>query len=342
MTIRQFLTVLKARKLVVLTVPLVACVAAAAASALVPARWTATASVLVDASAPEALTGNSPSAQAQAGAIATQVEIVRSRNVALKVVDKLRLNESAAAQREWREATEGRGSLKAWLADRLLGRLAVSPMHDSSVLAISFAGPDPQFAASAANAFAQSYVETNLELKLESARLAARWGNERARALGAAAPGPAGRLAAGERPQPAGAIPEPSTTDRERDGTGVEPRDAGAQRTPDVAPARYAQPNLESLATRTSVIVLSPAVEPVEPSFPNWPLNVAVALGIGALLGVGAALVMESLDQRVRSAGDVSETLEVPLLATLPHARSPRRVQTRLVGERPARAEGAH
>lgn len=339
MTIRQFLTVLKARKLVVLIVPLVAGVAAVAASALLPARWTATTSVLVDSSAPEAIIGNAPPAQAQPGVIATQVEIVRSRNVALKVVEKLKLHESAAAQREWRQATEGRGSLKAWLADQLLGRLAVSPTRESSVIAISFSGSDAQFAASAANAFAQSYVETNLELKLESARLAARWINERARALDEAAQNPSAKLA-DQRTQPAGSIRDPSAPERERDDVGAQLRDADARRALEAASARYAQPSLESLATRTNVIVLSPAVEPVEPSFPNWPLNVAVALGIGALLGTAAALVMESLDQRVRSEGDVSATLEVPLLATLPHARSPRRVQTRLVDQRPARAEG--
>jgi len=287
MTFRQFLTVLKARKLVVLVVPIVAAVAAAGASALLPTRWTASTTVLVDTSSPASFTGNPPPAQADPGPIATQVEIIRSRNVALKVVDKLKLHDSAEAQREWRQATEGRGSLKAWLADRLLGNLAVSPARESSVIGIDFSASDAQFAASAANAFARSYVETNLELKLESARLAAQWQAERARAL-----------------------------------------------------SQDAQPSLEGPATRTNVIVLSPAVEPVKPSFPNWPLNIAVAVCVGALLGVGTALVMESLDQRVRSEGDVSDTLEVPLLATLPHARSPRRVQTRLVDQRPAPAGG--
>jgi uncharacterized protein involved in exopolysaccharide biosynthesis len=316
MTARQFFTVLKARKLVVLIVPLVALAAAAGASALLPAVWTATTSVLVDSSAPETITGNAPPAQAHPGVIATQVEIVRSRNVALKVVDRLKLHESAAAQREWRQATEGRGSLKAWLADRLIRNLEVSPARKSSVIAISFSGRDAQFAASAADAFAQSYAETNLELKLASARLAAQWFAERTRALGQAAP------------------------ERQQDEAGAL-RDADARRTADAMAAGQVQAGLESPAMRTNVIVLSQAVEPVYPSFPNWTLNLAVALGIGALLGVGIALVMESLDQRVRSEGDVSETLEVPLLATVPHARSPRRVQqTRLVDQRQGRAAG--
>jgi len=326
MTARQLFTALKARKLVVLIVPLVAAAIAAGASALLPTRWTATASVLVDSSAPQSAAGSPTQGQAHPGIIATQVEIVRSRNVALRVVEALKLHESADAQREWRDATEGRGSLKAWLADRLLGRLDVSPVHESSVIGIGYSGVDPRFAASAANAFAQSYVETNRELKVESVRLAAQWLQDRARALG-----PAPRSASGEitdRQIPAeDSLRESSTAGR----------DADAQRTLDTA---HLQASLESPAARTSVIVLSPAVEPVRPSFPNWTLNIAVALGLGALVGVGIALAMESVDQRVRSEADVSGTLEVPLLATLPYARSPRRVQTRIVDQRPRRAVG--
>ncbi|MCL4798579.1 MAG: hypothetical protein KJ025_03275 [Burkholderiales bacterium] len=282
MTLNQFKTVLKARKWVVLTTLAIALGAAVALSWLLPARWTATAAVLVDSKSPDPASGMLVPSQTLPGAMATQVEIIRSRKVALKVVEALRLDQSQAAQQQWRAETQGRGSLKVWLADRLVGRLDAAPARDSSVIRISYAGDDPQLAAAAANAFASAYSAANLELKDELARQSV--------------PGPA------ERTQADGAAPR--------------------------------APPGESLAAQTNIAVLSPAVEPIEPSFPKWPLNIALALGLGALLGVCIALVMEALDRRLRSEADVAGALGVPLLATLPHARFPRIVR-RLLTHRP-------
>jgi len=47
-------------------------------------------------------------------------------------------------------------------------------------------------------------------------------------------------------------------------------------------------------------------------------LNIAVAVGLGALLALGAALVRETFDRRVRTAADVTRALRQPLLGVLP------------------------
>jgi hypothetical protein len=43
---------------------------------------------------------------------------------------------------------------------------------------IAYTSEDPNFAAAAANAFAQSYIETSIELKTDPARQFARWFDE--------------------------------------------------------------------------------------------------------------------------------------------------------------------
>src|SRR3989304_4954789 len=122
MTFSQFLTILKARKGIVLLVLLVTVGTTVAVSWLLPARWTATTAVLVDSKGPDPITGLLLPAQMLPGYMATQVDIIQSRNVALKVVEKLKLHESQVAQEEWRADTQGRGSLKVWLPAPFLQR----------------------------------------------------------------------------------------------------------------------------------------------------------------------------------------------------------------------------
>ena len=125
---------------------------------------------------------------------------------------------------------------------------------------------------------------------------------------------------------------------KERDELSALMREAeNAQKAFDVTTQRYTQTTLESQATQTNVAVLSPAVEPIDPSFPKWPLNLALALFLGTMLGVGVALLMEMLDQRVRTEEDVTGMLALPVLATLPHARLPRALKgSRLLTHKPA------
>lgn len=113
----------------------------------------------------------------------------------------------------------------------------------------------------------------------------------------------------------------------ERDQLAVLQRDVdAAQQAYDAVTTRYNQTSLESQATQANVSVLTPAVPPVTPSFPK-PLPQMVVLGIllGAILGLGAAFLIEMVDRRIRSAEDLAEMLQLPVLGVVQHARRPRR-----------------
>ena len=66
------------------------------------------------------------------------------------------------------------------------------------------------------------------------------------------------------------------------------------------------------------MVVLSPAVAPLKPSSPKVLLNTALAVFLGLLLGVGAALLLELMDQRVRGEEDLTLLDGVPMLGTIP------------------------
>jgi chain length determinant protein EpsF len=88
---------------------------------------------------------------------------------------------------------------------------------------------------------------------------------------------------------------------------------------------RLTQSRLESQFTQSNVSVLTLASEPAEPSFPNLLLNTVAAILLGTLCGVGAAFMLEILDRRIRSAQDVSEMLQLPMLGVIPRRKRPGR-----------------
>jgi chain length determinant protein EpsF len=104
------------------------------------------------------------------GYLATQVDIIKSQNVALKVVDGLKLSENPTIRQQFQESGQTGGDIRYWLSDLMLKKLDVKPSRESGVIQVEFEGADPRFAAIVANAFAQAYVHTNLELKVEPAK----------------------------------------------------------------------------------------------------------------------------------------------------------------------------
>ena len=179
MTLHQFLLILRARYRIAVTVLLLAVVAALAISLALPKQYVAQAAVLVDVRSPDPVAG----AGAMSGLVApsymaTQVDIIMGDRVAQRVVKMLRLDERPDAREQWLDATQGRGSMEVWLAANLQKKLDVRPARESNVINITYKGSDPESAAQLANAFSQAYLDINLALKTEPARLYAEWFDE--------------------------------------------------------------------------------------------------------------------------------------------------------------------
>ena len=183
MSIHQFLLILLARKKIILTALLLTVALALGFSLIQSKTYRATASVLLNYKGVDPLTGLTMPGQLLPGYMATQIDIISSKNVALRVVDALRLASSPAVVQQFNDANEGRGSVRDWLADLLLKKLEIVPSRESSVVEISFKGADPQFAAAVANAFADEYQKITVQLKTEPAKKASTYFNEQTKQL---------------------------------------------------------------------------------------------------------------------------------------------------------------
>jgi len=183
MTLQQFLLILRARFRVICGVLAIVVLAAAAVSLILPKKYTAQAALVVDAKSADPILGNMIPSQMMASYIATQVDIIGSDRVAQRVIDITGLDKQPQFQEMWQEATEGRGDIKVWLASALKSRLDVKPSRESNVITLSYTGSNPEFVAMVVNAFAQAYIDTALELKVEPARQYANWFDERTKGL---------------------------------------------------------------------------------------------------------------------------------------------------------------
>ena len=184
MTLQQFLLILRARWKIVLGVIATVVGTALAVSLLLPKTYTASTALVVDVKSADPLVGLLIPAQFMPGYMATQVDIITSEQVAQRVVKTLKLDQVPEIQEQWREDTDGgRGTVAQWMAPLLQKKLDVKPSRESNVINISFKGADPQFASAVANAFAQAYIDTSLELRVEPAKQYATWFDARTRQL---------------------------------------------------------------------------------------------------------------------------------------------------------------
>ncbi|MHB1053028.1 MAG: chain length determinant protein EpsF [Thiobacillus sp.] len=177
MNILQLLLILKAHKTLMLLTLVLSVVLVGAVSLLLPKSYTATASLVVNVRGADPVTGQAMQSQLVSGYLATQVDVISSPNVALKVVDDLKLAQDAAFQQQFRRDVAARISIRDWLANTLLQNLDVQPSRGSNVLYVSYKSSDPQTAARLANAFVQAYIQTNLEIKTQPAKQTAVWYN---------------------------------------------------------------------------------------------------------------------------------------------------------------------
>lgn len=178
MTLHQFLLVLRARYKILIFIPLAVILAALAVTVMMPKTYTARTSVLVDVRSPDPVAGAAISGIVAPTYMATQVDVIKGEQVSRRVIKALKLDQDPQVKQDWLEDTEGRGTQEAWLVDSMQKRLEVRPSRESNVISITYKGKTPEAAADTANAFAQAYLDTNLSLKTEPARLYAEWFEE--------------------------------------------------------------------------------------------------------------------------------------------------------------------
>lgn len=169
MTFGQFLSILRARWWVVALVLGLTVATTLVVSLLLPKQYLATASVVVDFK-PDPLSAAVFGGMPSPAVMATQVDIIGSERVAIRVARATRLTENPQIRQQWQEETGGEGTVEQWLTTLFAKSLDIEPSRESSVIRVSYKAPDPRFAAGMANAFVQAYIDTALELRVNPAR----------------------------------------------------------------------------------------------------------------------------------------------------------------------------
>lgn len=68
----------------------------------------------------------------------------------------------------------------------------------------------------------------------------------------------------------------------------------------------------------TPVEITGPAVPSAKPVRPNIPLNIAAAIVVGLMAGIGLAFFIEYLDTSVKTIDDIEQVLQSPVLSVIP------------------------
>ena len=136
----------------------------------------------------------------------TQAEILKSRELAAKVVQKLKLathpefdprQEEAPLWKRWLgmagaaadglgivvseedNATTGEDAITKGVVGRFQGQLTVEPVRLSQLVRVSFESYDPKLAANIANTVAEAFIESDLEARYQMTQKASNWLSDR-------------------------------------------------------------------------------------------------------------------------------------------------------------------
>lgn len=202
--IEQVLGVLRRQYKIVVVAPVCTIAISIAYLTVTPPQYTATATLMIDSSKSKGLAGQLSTPTDYASDIPlveSQAEILKSKKIALAVINELHLAEASEGSREdrgplrtvlaslgWRasEARPEAEAVEAALA-RFLAARTVARIGKTYVLEISYTSPGPEQAAAVANAMAEAYIDDQLEAKYQAIRRASVWMQDRIKELKAQA-----------------------------------------------------------------------------------------------------------------------------------------------------------
>ena len=179
MNLSQFFSILRARRGLAGLILLATLLVAVGWVLLRPATFAARAPVLVD------VRTDPTNATPLQGMVApsfmtTQIDIIKSDRVAERVAQLLPPDQ--APMKAWREEAQKQPNAERWLVHNLQQQLDVKPARESNIINITWIGRSPSEAARVANAFAQAYLETSLDIKTEPAKKYTVWFDEQVQA----------------------------------------------------------------------------------------------------------------------------------------------------------------
>jgi capsular exopolysaccharide synthesis family protein len=81
---------------------------------------------------------------------------------------------------------------------------------------------------------------------------------------------------------------------------------------------RLQEAGIMSSLHSTAIHIVDSAETPINPSHPRTRFNQATGVGVGFLIGLCVALLLEALDTNLKTMSDIEQALQLPLLAAIP------------------------
>lgn len=184
MSFRLLLDIVRARYFLILLTFAVTVAVAGFLTFTEPKRYVASTSLVLNLEKDTPFESIAMSSQQSSSYLATQLDIIRSQKVAMKVVEQLKLDADPAWREYYAASGDGVVPIKPWIAAQIMANVAAEPLPNSSrVVNISYKALAPTDAATMANAYAQAYIATALELTVEPARRNAAWFDQQLKGL---------------------------------------------------------------------------------------------------------------------------------------------------------------
>jgi polysaccharide biosynthesis transport protein len=179
-SIRRYWHILLKRRWLILGVVAVVVTGAAVVTFRQTRIYQARVSLIVDVAAPQVL-GTTVREVVDLGAsnywmsrdyLASQSDIIKSRDLALRVVDQLNLMD---VREFWPPGLPRSARTKDAAADRIMASIQVTNPRENRIIEVYVAHWDPQMAARLCNGVAEAYLAFNLDHKHGSAKDAVKW-----------------------------------------------------------------------------------------------------------------------------------------------------------------------
>ncbi len=180
MSIIQLLRILIARRWIVFGCMILSLIVAGAVGKILPARFPATARVLMDNFKPDPVTGTMMNAAGLRSFTRTQIELIKDYRIAGEAVDKLGLTNNPDLLAQWQAQTGGYGDFRRWIADRIIDSTRVDLVENSNIMALTYEASNPEVARRTVNALRDAYIENSLKFRTDSAGRSAEWYREQA------------------------------------------------------------------------------------------------------------------------------------------------------------------
>ena len=173
MDLNQVIQILTSRAWIIFSTLIFGVVVAVIVVESLPKRYTATSSLILDVGDRNPITGLVENTGRTY--LRTQVKLIESLRVARLVVDRLNLTQSPYFRQLYDSSDHGTVDIKTWVANYLTGDVSAQSDGGSEILSISYSSNSPDIAARVANAFAEAYLQIDLDLKVDPARRNAMW-----------------------------------------------------------------------------------------------------------------------------------------------------------------------